>query len=204
MGSQRVGHDWATFTLHLIIASEQAYGGQYPNLQKEEIDAQRIPQTYPWSHMGRYDGNSVLLLWKLSSFSCALLCFILPFPSLLPSSSLSTASLLLFFFSAITQESLFRMYYKEGSSKNQQSPEPQGLQQCLSSRTSSCYTSPSFWQFLLKKIFLMHIFREKSTMNLLYTHHLDSTIIKILFPLSSTSLRSCFNFETEELLHQLY
>lgn len=85
------------FTLHLSIASEQAYGGQYPNLQKEEIDVQRIPQTYPWSHMGRYDGNSVLFLWKLSSFSCALPCFILPFPSLLPSSSLSTASLLFFF-----------------------------------------------------------------------------------------------------------
>ena len=135
-----------TFTLHLIIASEQAYGGQYPNLQKEEIDAQRIPQTYPRSHTGRYDGKSVLLLWKLSSFSCALPCFILPFPSLLPSSSLSTASLLsfFFFFSAITQESLFCMYYKEGSSKNQQSPEPHTLQQCLGSRTSSCYTSLSF------------------------------------------------------------
>ena len=125
----------------------------------------------------------------------------IPPPLFFPFHSLSSS---FFFFSAITQESLFCMYYKEGSSKNQQSPEPQGLQQCLSSRTSSCYTSPSFWQFLLKKIFLMHIFREKSTMNLLYTHHLDSTIIKLLFPLSSTSLRSCFNFETEELLHQLY
>ena len=125
--------------------------------------------------------------------------FPIPPPLFFPFHSLSSS-----FFPAITQESLFHMYYKEGSSKNQQSPEPQRLQQCLSSRTSSCYTSPSFWQFLLKKNFLMHIFREKSTMNLLYTHHLDSTIIKILFPLSSTSLRSCFNFQTEELLHQLY
>ena len=43
--------------------------------------------------MGRYDGNSVLLLWKLSSFSCALLCFILPFPSLLPSSFCASSHL---------------------------------------------------------------------------------------------------------------
>ena len=142
-------------------------------------------------------GSSVLSAVPSSASSCPShpSSPLLPFPQPL---------FFFFFFSVITQESLFRMYYKEGSSKNQQSPEPQGLQQCLSSRTSSCYTSPSFWQFLLKKIFLMHIFREKSTMNLLYTHHLDSTIIKLLFPLSSTSLRSCFNFETEELLHQLY
>lgn len=98
-------------------------------------------------------GSSVLSAVPSPASSC-------PSHPPLPSSSLSTASLLSFF-PAITQASLFCMYYKEGSSKNQQSPEPQRLPQCLSGRTSSCYLSLNFWQFLLKKNFNAHFQREK-------------------------------------------